>query len=147
MQSLSNPVPPSLHSIGSDTGPLYAQGCTHDPYPNYCYFSSNGFPHGFSHSAQWNYRDHASISGRSPRASWHRAPVWFPHRSSRVHTETLGSYGSESLITRFMGPTWVQSGADRTKVGPMLAPWTLLSGNCNPRWWDHLRQGPQLSRD
>ena len=27
-----------------------------------------------------------------------------------------------------MGPTWGPSGADRTRVGPMLAPWTLLSG-------------------
>ena len=25
-------------------------------------------------------------------------------------------------------PTWDPSGADRTQVGPMLAPWTLLSG-------------------
>ena len=33
-----------------------------------------------------------------------------------------------SLITRFMGPTWGPSGADRTQVGPMLVPWTLLSG-------------------
>ena len=33
-----------------------------------------------------------------------------------------------SLITRFMGPTWGQSGADRTQAGPVLAPWTLLSG-------------------
>ena len=32
-----------------------------------------------------------------------------------------------SLITRFMGPTWSQSGADRTQVNSMLAPWTLLS--------------------
>ena len=32
------------------------------------------------------------------------------------------------LITRFMGPTWGPSGADRTQVGPMLAPWTFLSG-------------------
>ena len=30
-----------------------------------------------------------------------------------------------TLIARFMGPT---SRADRTQVGPMLAPWTLLSG-------------------
>ena len=29
-----------------------------------------------------------------------------------------------------MGPTWGPSGADRTHVGPMLAPWTLLSGMC-----------------
>ena len=27
-----------------------------------------------------------------------------------------------------MGPTWGPSGDDRTQVGPMLAPWTLLSG-------------------
>ena len=33
-----------------------------------------------------------------------------------------------SLIARFMGPTWDPSGADRTQVGPILAPWTLLSG-------------------
>ena len=33
-----------------------------------------------------------------------------------------------SLIARFMGPTCGPSGADRTQVGPMLAPWTLLSG-------------------
>ena len=32
-----------------------------------------------------------------------------------------------SLIARFMGPAWGPSGADRTKVGPMLAPWTLVS--------------------
>ena len=32
------------------------------------------------------------------------------------------------LIARFMGPTWGPSGADRTQMGPMLAPWTLLSG-------------------
>ena len=44
-----------------------------------------------------------------------------------------------TLIARFLGPTWGPSGADRTQVGPMLAPWTLLSGytfirfqqNCN----------------
>ena len=32
------------------------------------------------------------------------------------------------LIARFMGPTWGPSGADRTQLGPMLAPWILLSG-------------------
>ena len=34
-----------------------------------------------------------------------------------------------TLIARFMGPTWGPSGADRTQMGPMLAPWTLLSGD------------------
>ena len=31
------------------------------------------------------------------------------------------------LIASFMGPTWGPPGADWTQVGPMLAPWTLLS--------------------
>ena len=33
-----------------------------------------------------------------------------------------------SQTAKFMGPTWGPSGADRTQMGPMLAPWTLLSG-------------------
>ena len=31
-------------------------------------------------------------------------------------------------IAQFMGPTWGPSGSCRPQVGPMLAPWTLLSG-------------------
>ena len=34
-----------------------------------------------------------------------------------------------TLIAKFTGPTWAPSGADRTQVVPMLAPWTLLSGD------------------
>ena len=37
------------------------------------------------------------------------------------------------LIARFMGPSWVPSGADRTQMGPMLAPWTVLSGRALTR--------------
>ena len=36
--------------------------------------------------------------------------------------------GFATQLARFMGPTWGPSRADRTQVGPMLAPWTLLSG-------------------
>ena len=32
------------------------------------------------------------------------------------------------LIARFMGPIWGPSGSNRTQVGPMLSPQTLLSG-------------------
>ena len=34
----------------------------------------------------------------------------------------------ESQIARFMGSTWGLPGSCRPQVGPMLAPWTLLSG-------------------
>ena len=40
---------------------------------------------------------------------------------------------ANTQIARFMGPTWGPSGADTTQVGPMLAPWTLLSGYIT-RW-------------
>ena len=44
------------------------------------------------------------------------------------YVTTMAVGGVASLIIRFMGPTLGPSGADRTQVGPMLAPWTLLSG-------------------
>ena len=39
-----------------------------------------------------------------------------------------GQWSNGTQIATFIGPTWGPSGADRTQVGPMLAPWTLLSG-------------------
>ena len=34
----------------------------------------------------------------------------------------------QSQISRFMGPTWSAPGSCRPQMGPMSAPWTLLSG-------------------
>ena len=42
-----------------------------------------------------------------------------------------------TLIARFMGSTWGPYGADRTQVGPMLAPWTLLFGKASLCAEDH----------
>ena len=53
---------------------------------------------------------------------------WLHTMPLHGHYDILLIYGNSSLIARFMGPTWGPSGADRTQVGPMLAPWTLLSG-------------------
>ena len=50
----------------------------------------------------------------SPRAQTRRPPNRERHISSH--------------IARLMGPTWGPPGGDRTQVGPMLAPWILLSG-------------------
>ena len=52
--------------------------------------------------------------------------------SAHVWMRTV-KLASASLIARFMGPTWGPSGSDKTLVGPMLAPWTLLSGICISR--------------
>ena len=45
-----------------------------------------------------------------------------------IPTHAAGRVCSPSQMARFMGPTWGLTGAERTQVGPMLAPWTLLSG-------------------
>ena len=50
------------------------------------------------------------------------------HRNYELADRLLQVSWRAALIARFMGPTWGPSGADRTQVGPMLAPWTLLSG-------------------
>ena len=39
-----------------------------------------------------------------------------------------------------MGPAWGPSGADKTQVGPMLVPWTLLSGSVCFGWCDKNRK-------
>ena len=39
-------------------------------------------------------------------------------------------------IARFIGPTWGPPGAERTQMGPMLAPWICyLGNNCHRRSW------------
>ena len=53
-----------------------------------------------------------------------------------------------TLIARFIGLTWGPSGADSTQVGPMLAPWILLSGICRDKslhwggkgYWSSVRE-------
>ena len=48
-----------------------------------------------------------------------------------------------TLIASFMGPTWGPSVADRTQVGPMLAPWTLPSEYECPDSWRPGHQQPR----
>ena len=51
----------------------------------------------------------------------------YPIVGCRIGDSPLVEPAKHTLIARFMGPTCGPSGADRTQVGPMLAPWTLLS--------------------
>ena len=44
-------------------------------------------------------------------------------------------------IAKFMGPTWGPPGSCRPQMGPMLAPWTLLSWTLVSHWsrkWCHI---------
>ena len=43
--------------------------------------------------------------------------------------------GTSTQIAKFMGPKWGPPGSCRPQMGPMLAPWTLLSGSWWHCWW------------
>ena len=58
--------------------------------------------------------------------------LYFTFRYCRQHPRYRAI---NALIASIMGSTWAQSGADRTQVGPMLAPWTL------PSWWVRVFHG------
>ena len=53
----------------------------------------------------------------------------FTNKSYRtVRHMTQWSHSCPTKIAEFMGPTWGPPGSCRPQMGPMLAPWTLLSG-------------------
>ena len=86
------------------------------------------------------YRSKANVSDRSligvnPRvfAFWVASP-WdkmdSPHKGP-VMQQAFPCHDVMILATqiaKFMGPTWGPPGSCRPQMGPMLAPWTLLSG-------------------
>ena len=48
-----------------------------------------------------------------------------------------GKFKAKVIVTqiaKFMGPTWGPPGSCQPQMGPMLAPWTLLSGQVW-NWW------------
>ena len=78
------------------------------------------------------------------KSSWTKQWPWFEMHSvmsQQVHYDEINSgrlFPLElhtSLIARLMGTTWGPPGANRTQVGPMLAPWTLLSGSLCGLYW------------
>ena len=50
--------------------------------------------------------------------------------ATNIYTEAL-ILRETSQRAKFMGPTWGPPGSCRPQMGPMLAPWTLLSGVTN----------------
>ena len=77
----------------------------------------------FGHS-EWNHLVHKADVGPS-------TATVLKKNMFKSSARTVGANALEpltSLLARFMGPTWGPSGADRTQVGPMLAPWILPSG-------------------
>ena len=48
------------------------------------------------------------------------------HLNSMLYNKVVGRVYTQ--IAKFMGPTWGPPGSCRPQIGPMSAPWTLLSG-------------------
>ena len=72
---------------------------------------------------------------------WPNASLWFFHFLCHTYNKSVPAARTTegmgcsmlyvgSQMARFMGPTWGQPGSCRPQMGPMLAPWTLLSDLC-----------------
>ena len=88
--------------------------------------------------------DVSFLSDRCP----HSIAAWTPDKYlvaahfraiSKFNKHLVASSGIvwvAGMIAKFMGPTWGPSGAERTQVDPILAPWTLLSETlCDKLTW------------
>ena len=58
-----------------------------------------------------------------------RERVWLLDTVQPQHLILISLEEAGALVARFMGSSWGPTGADRTQVGPMLAPWTLVRAN------------------
>ena len=70
-----------------------------------------------------------------------------PKRVKSSYTNYLAK-SQETQITKLMGPTWGPPGSCRPQMGPMLAPWTLLSGNIpnhlsHRHRWSYMHECPR----
>ena len=60
---------------------------------------------------------------------WSVTPPTCTYYKCRLHVLC-----SNSQIATFMGPTWGPPGSCRPQMGPMLAPWPLLSREVSSKW-------------
>ena len=72
----------------------------------------------------WTY----SLSGGHRKMPQVRRPSQFSQVSGMENFPNFQQWECPQ-IARFIGPTWGPPGSCRPQVGPMLAPWTLLSGS------------------
>ena len=100
-----------------------------------------------TYSAEYKLQIVSNLSSLASEIIVHRVKVFSSESPRSRHLTSLtmthdkfnlsGRIGPPecSLIAWFMEPKWGPSGADRTQVGPMLAPWTTLSEK--PSIWQH----------
>ena len=77
------------------------------------------FPIVFTFCTAWQWYCHV-LYKISERTDKQKRVLWT--------NEILPDLSLRSQIAKFMGPTWGPPGSCRPQMGPMLAPWILLSG-------------------
>ena len=111
-------------------------------YPIFKYFSVDGLKLASSiivsiiratvrsllHVHRGGYQTSAGLSGVALISTRRQIRVFSPGESHYI----LPVITMVSQRARFMRLTWGSSGSWRPQMGPMLAPWTLLSGVCRP---------------
>ena len=121
------------------------------PLPNLYYALMHFWWHSFTDV--WFNRfnvAHIRIERRSSLIT-HRSPAWFgsdEEAGYHVAINTNLTFKEKATqIAKFMGPTWGPPGSCRPQMGPMLAPWTLLSGQLSELYLGAHNSGVALERD
>ena len=76
-------------------------------------------------NGKWSYTLRDWTWRRNSSAKWFKQHLW---KQNKWLTVNNNFHHSWTQIAKFMGPTWGPPGSCRPQMGPMLAPWTLLSG-------------------
>ena len=71
------------------------------------------------------------------RSSYLHNRISYTGKMTSLYWDGPQTFSESSLTARFLGPTWSPPGADRSHVGPMLSPWTLLSGSLQTGIFHH----------
>ena len=86
----------------------------------------------------WLYQYRLTLSRYPPLSAikW----IILQYSNSWQLVRVYGFFYCYSQIAKFMGLTWGPPGSFRPQMGPMLAPWTLLSGSSrgfevSRKWW------------
>ena len=105
-----------------------------------------GSPYMIFLSTQWHWMifDSYLICNREKQYFWCQNRIRLPcvkETFASISTEFAGIQYSVSQIENFIAPIWGPPGSCRPQMGPMMAPWTLLSGmlhisnHSSPAWW------------
>ena len=102
-----------LKGLIEDKSPVVSKMALRKPEPCYYYRDS----YAWDKTRQSFTKIHDNIYGTTKLLNW-----------QDISGTWIFRHSNQSQIAKFMGLPWGPPGSCRTQMGPMLAPWTLLSG-------------------